>query len=237
MADYTAQLRSLMQPLGLTSFRALSRAADISEWQVEQLRKGKIAQMRVEVLLKLSQTLQTPPDQLIRHFSEQSVTLSPQQSDTSAADTSAADTSATDTAIIDTSATDISATEAQFRQEMQHLQTQLAHQKEQLQQEFQQTCIQMLESWLIQFPTAAYAAQQNPQIPASRLLPLMRPIEQLLTSWGVEPLAAVGAELPYNPQYHQLLQGTAQPGETVKVRYTGYQQGQKLLYRAQVSPL
>lgn len=227
MTDYTAQLRSLMQPLGLTSFRALSRAANVSEWQVEQLRKGKITQMRVEVLLKLSQTLQTPPDQLIRHFAEQPVMLPPQQSDTSAADTSATDTSTIDT----------SATEAQFRQEMQHLQTQLAHQKEQLQQEFQQTCIQMLESWLIQFPTAAYAAQQNPQIPASRLLPLMRPIEQLLTSWGVEPLAAVGAELPYDPQYHQLLQGTAQPGETVKVRYTGYQQGQKLLYRAQVSPL
>jgi len=37
----------------------------------------------------------------------------------------------------------------------------------------------------------------------------------------VEAIAPVGAELSYDPQLHQLL-GRAQPGERVKVRYTGY---------------
>ncbi|MGB7379946.1 MAG: XRE family transcriptional regulator, partial [Rivularia sp. (in: cyanobacteria)] len=36
---------------------------------------------------------------------------------------------------------------------------------------------------------------------------------------------------------HQLIEGNAQPTEKVKVRYTGYRQGDKLLYRAKVSPV
>ena len=53
----------------------------------------------------------------------------------------------------------------------------------------------------------------------------------------MEAIAPVGAEVAYDPQLHQPLEGTAQPGEKVKVRYTGYRQGDKLLYRAKVSPI
>jgi molecular chaperone GrpE (heat shock protein) len=95
----------------------------------------------------------------------------------------------------------------------------------------------VLESWLVQWPTAAYAAQQNQQLPAVRLLPLVRPVEQLLQQWGVEAIASVGSELAYDPHLHQLMEGTAQPGELVRVRYTGYRIGEKLLYRAKVSPI
>jgi molecular chaperone GrpE (heat shock protein) len=56
-----------------------------------------------------------------------------------------------------------------------------------------------------------------------------------LQHWGIESIAPVGAELPYNPQQHQLIEGTAEAGQSVKVRYTGYRQGDKLLYRAKVS--
>jgi molecular chaperone GrpE (heat shock protein) len=127
---------------------------------------------------------------------------------------------------------------AALRQEYQRLQQQLEHQRELLMQEFQQSSLQVLESWLVQWPTAAYAAQQNEQLPAVRLLPLVRPVEQLLQEWGVEAIASVGSELPYEPQWHQLMEGTAQPGDMVRVRYTGYRiGGDKLLYRAKVSPI
>jgi molecular chaperone GrpE (heat shock protein) len=53
----------------------------------------------------------------------------------------------------------------------------------------------------------------------------------------VEAIAPVGAEIPYDPQLHQLMEGNPQLGEIVKVRYTGYRQGDKLLYRAKVSPV
>jgi DNA-binding Xre family transcriptional regulator len=122
-----------------------------------------------------------------------------------------------------------------LQQEYQRLQNQLQQQQVASQQEFQNTSLQILESWLIQYPTAAYAAQQN-DIPASRLLPLMRPVEQLVKAWGVEAIAPVGAEVAYDPQVHQLMEGNAGVGEPVRIRYIGYRQGEKLLYRAKVSP-
>ena len=124
-----------------------------------------------------------------------------------------------------------------LKQEYQRLQQQLEQQRDTLRQEFQQVSLQALESWLVQWPTAAAAAEKNPQLPAVRLLPLIKPVEQLLKQWDVEAIASVGEEVAYDPQHHQLIEGTAAPGEPVKVRYTGYRQGEKLLHRAKVSPV
>lgn len=218
--EYTHRLRSLMQPLGFFSFKALSLAANVSDWQIEQLRRGKAAQMRAEPLCKLSQALQISLAELLATFSELQLSeLPPSNLDTSPSASSG----------------ETLATLAQLEQEYQRLQTQLMQQRENLQQEFRQSSLQILESWLLQFPTAAHAAQQNSQISATKLLPLLRPLEQLLRAWGVEAIAPVGTELPYDPHLHQLMAGTAQPGDLVKVRYTGYFQSGKLLYRAKVS--
>jgi DNA-binding Xre family transcriptional regulator len=124
-----------------------------------------------------------------------------------------------------------------LQKEYDRLQTQLAEQRHTLQQEFQQESLQTLEPWLLQWSAAAYAAQQNPQAPAVKLLPLLRPIEQLLQQWGIEATATVGDEIPYDPQHHQLMGGTAEPNQLVRVRYAGYRQGNRLLYRAKVSPV
>jgi len=124
-----------------------------------------------------------------------------------------------------------------LEQEYQRLQATIAQQRESLLLEFQLSSVQIIESWMLQWPTAASKAQENHHLPAQKLLPLLRPVEQLLQHWGIESIAPVGAELPYNPQHHQLIEGIAQPGETVKVRYTGYRQGDKLLYRAKVIPV
>ncbi|OCR02885.1 hypothetical protein BCD67_16550 [Oscillatoriales cyanobacterium USR001] len=123
-----------------------------------------------------------------------------------------------------------------IEKEYRHLQTQMQQQRETLMAEFQQQALQILESWMLQWPTAANKAQANPQLSAMKLLPLVRPVEKLLEAWGVEAIATVGASIPYNPQIHQLIEGTAQPGDLVKVRYNGYRQGEKLLHRVKVSP-
>jgi transcriptional regulator with XRE-family HTH domain len=124
-----------------------------------------------------------------------------------------------------------------LQQEYQRLQAQLEQQRESLRQEFQQASLQVIESWLLQWPTVVRAVEQNPDLPAMRLLKLVRPIEQLLQQWGVEAIATVGATIPYDPQWHQLMEGTARPGDRIQVRYAGYRQGDKLLYRAKVSPV
>lgn len=203
-ADYTHRLRVQMQSVGVLSFKALSRAANVSDHAVQLLRQGRADQIRAGQLLQLAQTLQVDIGQLLADFSS----------------------SAVKPAI----APDLQA-------EYNRLKAQLDTQKEALLQEFQRASLNRLESWMVQFPTAAYAAHQKPDVPAVRLLPLMRPVEQLLNDWGVEAIAAVGDEIPYDPQVHQLMEGQAQMGDRVRVRYVGYRQRETLLMRAKVSPV
>lgn len=121
--------------------------------------------------------------------------------------------------------------------EYQRLQAEMEGQRGALMAEFQQSSLEILESWLLQWPTAAYKAKQNPQLSAAKILPLVRPVERLMEAWGLEAIASVGAEVAYNPKLHQLMEGSAEVGAMVRVRFTGYRQGEKLLYRAKVSPL
>lgn len=209
--NFTQSLQALMQRVGITSFKALSSAAGVSERQILHLRRGEIEQVRVNVLRRLSEVLQISLSELVTTFSKDSEIRSQESGVRAEIDT--------------------------LKAEYQRLQTQLEQQRETLREEFQQQSLQVLEPWLLQWSTAAQKAQENPQLPAMRLLPLVRPVEKLVQQWGVEAIAPVGAELPYNPQYHQLMEGTATPGDIVKVRYIGYRQGDKLLSRAKVSPI
>jgi DNA-binding Xre family transcriptional regulator len=124
---------------------------------------------------------------------------------------------------------------ATLQQEYQYLQQQLQEQRVTLQAEFQFQSLQILESFLTYFPTAKQAAINNPDFPASKLVPLTRSIEQLISSWGVTVIGVVGSEIVYDPQWHQLIEGSVNPGEIAIVRYVGYRQGDKSIFRAKVS--
>lgn len=211
--DYPERLQQLMQQVGLRSLRELSRQAGVSRWQVQQLREGKALQMRGESLLKLSVALQISLHDLVSQFA--TVELTPQERQEPKDATGKRDS---------------------YQAEYQRLKTEMAQQREVLMQEFQQSGLQMLESWLKQWPKAVYAAQQNPQLLAVNLLPLMRPVEELVKQWGVEAIAEVGSQVAYDPRWHQLTQGTAEPGAMVTVKSPGYRQGDRLLYRTEVSP-
>jgi molecular chaperone GrpE (heat shock protein)/DNA-binding Xre family transcriptional regulator len=219
--DHTHILQGLMQNVGISSFKALSRASGISERQIMRLRQGKIEQMRVDILLKLSQVLQITLSELVRTFSGLSISV--EQNIHSVAKN-------TEQELLQQI--------AEVKSEYERSQLALEQQRDTLQQEFQQRSLQLLESLLLQWPTAAQKAQENPQLAAIKIVPLVqKPLEKLLQEWGIEAIALVGAELPYDTQWHQLMAGSAQPGDIVKVRYTGYRQGEKLLYRAKVSPI
>lgn len=126
---------------------------------------------------------------------------------------------------------------SELRQECDRLQQQLATQKEAIAEEITRSSLDILEPWLTFWPAAAYAVENNPDFEAKKLLALAKPIEKLLQTWGVEAIAAVGMQIPYDPQYHQLLGGVAEPGQTVRVRNPGYKQGDRLVLRAKVSPV
>jgi DNA-binding Xre family transcriptional regulator len=219
MSDFTPHLQNLIKQAGIPSLKALGRDAGVSERQILRLRRGEVKEIRVSVLAKLSQALKITVDELVTGFSDSTTTQSK----------------------IDTQKTnenDLVKRITELEREYSLLLSQCEQQKDNLKQEFQQETLQILESLFVQFPTAARACRENPQLPGVNILPLVqKPLERLQQQWGIDTIASVGEEVSYDPQFHQLLDGTAQPGQKVKIRYVGYRQGEKLLTRAKVSPV
>lgn len=225
--NYTQQLQQLMKERGISSFRQLIQQSGVSERQLQHLRQGKILQMRLEVLLKLSEALQISIEKLIEYFSSKSPPIaSPLADEISDGREMRGEEKQENPVAL-----------AALQQEYQRLQQQLEKQRETLMQEFQRSSLQAIESWLVYWSAAATKAKDNPDLPAARLLPLVKPLEQLLQQWQVEAIASVGEELDYDPQWHQAIEGTANPGDKVRVRYAGYRHRGQLLFRAKVSPV
>ena len=206
-------LQDLMQQINIADIDELAQTAKVSRLQVIRIQKGLILNVSTGAIIKIARTLKMSVDSLIETFLEKSLPqVEPQKVEEQDA-------------------------LATCRQEYQNLQQEMLQQQSFLETEFQKASLETIESWLLQWPTAVAAVKQNPQLPAERLLSLVEPVEQLLEQWDVITLASVGEELPYDPQHHQLMKGMAQQGELVKVRYVGYKQNDRLLYKAKVSPV
>ncbi len=205
MSDRTEILRPLMKLVSVSSFQVLSDRAGVSRRAIDTLRKGNAATLRYSDLAKLAEVLQIEVNELIAKFIG-----NPESAST---------------------------TIAALREEYQRLQQKLEHQKQDLRSQFERETIQQLESLLLQLPSAAHAAQQNPQMLAKNILPLLRPLDALLQKWVITMIGSVGVEVAYDPQKHQLMEGSDQleEGGSAIVRYVGYMQGEKLLYRARVA--
>ncbi|MEM9768882.1 MAG: helix-turn-helix domain-containing protein [Cyanobacteria bacterium P01_D01_bin.71] len=210
----TERLQALMAAADIPNFRALAQQAQVTDWAVQQLRRDRITTMRVEVLQRLAAALGLSLTELLQAFG------------------AVATVPAAPPAAISAAAARVAALEAEY----QRLQTQLKQQADTLAQQFQREALAVLESWLVQWPTVTHAVEKNPDLPASRLIPLVQPVQTLLDSWGVEAIAPVGSVVPFDPQMHQLMSGDVEPGTLVKVRYAGFLWQGHLLHRAKVSP-
>ncbi len=215
MGDRTAILRELMQAVKISSFQALSDRTGLSRRAIDTLRKGKGANLKYADLIKLANVLEIEVTELIAKLIadlEESTDANPINTDSEK--------------IINA-----------LRGEYQQLQQKLEHQKQELRSQFERETLQHLESLLLQLPSAVHAAQHNPAMSAKNILPLLRPIDTLLQKWGVIAIASVGTEVSYDPQNHQLMEGSHSiaEGDRVTVRYVGYTHNEKLLYRARVS--
>jgi molecular chaperone GrpE (heat shock protein) len=207
-------LQNLMQKVNISNLEELSAIAGVHRLQLLRIQRGLILNLPVKAIAPIAAALEISVDRLIATFVSPTATESahqPQESNLNQIES--------------------------LKQEYQRLQQQIARQQESLHEEFQQASIHTIESWLLQWPTAVAAVHKNPQLPATRLLTLVKPIEQLIQDWNIEQIASVGEKLAFDPQWHQLMKGTAEPGEIVEVRYVGYKQEDKLLYKAKVSPV
>lgn len=208
MDDRTEILRQLMKLVGISSFQILSDRTGISRRAIDTLRKRNAATLRYADLAKLAEVLQIEVTEVIDKFISDSTN---QESPSLAI--------------------------AALREEYQRLLQKLEHQKFELRSQFERETIQQLESLILQLPSAAYAAQQNPNMLAKNILPLLRPLDALLQKWGITAIGSVGKEVNFDSQKHQLMEGSDEikEGDIAIVRYVGYMQGEKLLYRARVS--
>lgn len=215
------KLQQLMQQAGIVNFKQLSRLSGVSQWQLNRLLTGLFPKLPVINLLKLSQTLKISLEQLLLQF-EPTESLKE-------------DWEIVSQDILDNFNTNTMSLQQEYKQ----LQQELEQQEKHLEKEFQASSIAALESWLLQWPTAAIVAKKNPEISAVKLLPLVKPIFELLKQWGLEMKGSVGEVVPYAHESHQLLEGggDAETGDPVMIRYVGYSHDQKLLYRAKVSPV
>jgi DNA-binding Xre family transcriptional regulator len=202
-----------MQNANIASYRALAMQAAVSRWQVQQLRSGRLGQMRLSVLAKLATALQVSVAELLSKLGSESDLLAQSPPAPSLA------------------------SQQQLQQEYQRLQQQMAQQVAMARSQVQLEALQTIETWLTQWPTIAKRAQERPELSAAKILTFIRPVEQLMAEWGVVAIAPVDAQVPYEPQLHQLTDGTAKPGDFVKVTHSGSQHQGKLLHRAKVKPL
>ncbi len=205
-------LQQLMNNVGIYSFKEFSDISGVSEWQLRRVEQGLLPKMSVETLLKLSGALQVSVNKLLEAFVP--ISLFPQE------------------VIAD------EPKEAEinvYKQEYERLQETMATLEENLHTKWQDSCLDILESWLIYWPTAVAAADANPNLPAKKIIPLVKPVQKLLKSWGIEEIGVVGQQVTYNPQIHELIEGNAQEGEMVKVRNVGYKNHDKLFLKVKVS--
>ncbi len=236
--DKSQLLQQLMQKTGISNVRELSKIARVPELQLIKLQYGMLLKLPLEFTLKVASALKISVAQFIETFTSSSISSDSKSQDDEtiqALESLQRENQRLQKQLEEQQAS-LVALEL-LRQEYQRLQKQLEEQKESLNQEFQQESLQILESWLLQWPTAIAIVKNNPQLPAERILPLVKPIEKLLEKWGLQTIAAVGEEVAYNPRQHELIKGISEIGDQVKVRYVGYKQGDRLLYRAKVSAI
>ena len=206
-------LEDLMRQVNIADTYELSEKAGVTRLPIIRIQRGLISNISVGTIARIAKALNISINSLIETFSEQQI------------------------ARAEFNKSEGNDALAVCKQEYQKLQQEMLQQQEFLEAEFQKSSLETIESWLLQWPTAAKAVSQNPNLPASRLIDLVKPVEELLKQWNIEAIARVGEQVTYNPQHHQLIKGTAEIGEMVEVRYVGYKQEDKLLYKAKVSPV
>jgi molecular chaperone GrpE (heat shock protein) len=225
MPDRTDELRHLMQAVGICSFRELRDRAQLSRRAIDTIRQGCAESLKYQDLARLSQLIKTDLRSFIKIFSNlPSSSITDEAGHQGAGD------------VVSTSAPNSDIPNNLERViEFERLQEKLTQQRQELRAEFEQEILQQLESMLLQLPTAAYAAQKNPTMPARNLIPLLRPFDELLAVWDIKRIAQVGEQVSYDPHWHELMDGEAEIGSPAIVRYVGYTRHGKLLYRARVS--
>lgn len=226
--DIQATLRRLMERLQLTSWGALSSASGVSIRQIRMMRHGQLDRLTLGTIDRLAQALHCSRTEFLAIF-ERLETLPPPDPSDHSDHSDPSDPSASsdrfpakpDQALV-------------LQAECDRLREELDRQATDLNRRFQTQAIDQLESFLTSWPVAADRARRDPNLPAIKLVPLLKPIESLLAFWQVETIGAIGQITEFDPIQHQPIGDQPNSGDRVRVTHCGYRHGDRLLFRAKV---
>ncbi|GET35868.1 nucleotide exchange factor GrpE [Microseira wollei] len=123
----------------------------------------------------------------------------------------------------------------ELRQECLRLREQLQQQSSQVTADLQNNTFSQLQSLLTNYPSVRQMVKAKPDLPAKNLISLFIPLDNMLKSWGYEPIGSPWEQVPYNPQLHQADTDDMTEGELVYVRFVGYRDNSRILSPAKVS--
>lgn len=123
----------------------------------------------------------------------------------------------------------------QLQQQCRRLRTEAQQQASITSKEVIESSFLVLQTLLMNFPTARVMVAAKPNLPARNFIPLFMPLDNLLQDWGYEPIGNAWDKVIFDPQLHQSDEPNVLEGELVYVRFVGYRDGDRILCPAKVS--
>jgi molecular chaperone GrpE (heat shock protein) len=120
-------------------------------------------------------------------------------------------------------------------QQCQRLREELKTQAAQVQADAIEGGFEQIQTLLTQYPSVRKMVESQPDLPARNIVALLTSLENLVKFWECQSIGKPWEMVPYDPQIHQSDVGDIQVGESVYVRFIGYQKGDRILIPAKVS--
>jgi DNA-binding Xre family transcriptional regulator len=204
--EYDQLLISRLNQLGMTSFVSLQQKSGLTNSRLRQVRQGELASLTLKELTRLATALGWTIEELLFNFG-----------------------------VRDTSSSKRLLEIETLRTECLRLREELQHHSVELTNEFRHSTFQQLQTLLTNYPSVRQLVQVKPDLPAKNLTSLFTSLDNLIESWGYQPIGPAWEQVSYNPQLHQPDAGDIEPGELVYIRFVGYREGEQILCPAKVS--
>jgi hypothetical protein len=120
-------------------------------------------------------------------------------------------------------------------QQCQRLREELKAQAAQVRADAIEGGFEQIQTLLTQYPSVRKMVESQPDLPARNIVALLTSLENLVKFWECQSIGKPWEMMPYDPQIHQGDVGDIQVGESVYVRFIGYQKGDRILIPAKVS--
>ncbi len=204
--EYDQLLISRLNELGMPDFASLQKKSNLTYSRLRQVRCGDLSSLPLKELTQLATALNWTLEELLQNFG-----------------------------IGDTSASKRLLEIEALRTECLRLREALQQQSVELINECHNSTFQQLQTLLTNYPTVRQMVQVKPDLPAKNLTSLFTPLDNLIESWGYEPIGQAWEQVAYDPQLHQPDASDIDVEELVYIRFIGYRKGDRILSPAKVS--